>query len=214
MPAVHDIIKEALDIAFKHLGVESLVQEAVWNKIRNKSKLIKYHTRNVTIINPEEAAAKRIITYKRSLETKVNLKRFTDFEKDILAIICKVHKIEIEDFARFHRERSLVDARFQFAAIFRLQFCYSLPKIGNLLSRDHTSIMHAMKKHKDFYDTISSYKNQYIKVLNTIEEQFPGLLQISLNSNIILVENRLGYGKQRKKVFSEIIIKDKDAKTD
>lgn len=212
MPAVHDIIKESLDIAFKHLKVESLVQEAVWNKIRDKSKLIKYHTRNVTIISPEEAAAKRVATYRRSLETKINLRRFTDFEKDILAIICKVHKIEIEDFARFRRERSLVDARFQFAAIFRLQFCYSLAKIGNLLSRDHTSIIHSIKKHKDFYDTIASYKNQYVKVLNAIEEQFPGLLKTSLNPNIILVENRLGYGKQKKMVINGIIVDDKDAK--
>ena len=61
MPTVHDIVKEALALAFKDLKVESLVQEGVWNRTRSKSKYSKYYTKNVTIVTPEEAAANRLL---------------------------------------------------------------------------------------------------------------------------------------------------------
>lgn len=214
MPSVHDIVKEALALALKDLNVEPLVQEGVWNRTRSASKYSKYYTRTVNIVSTEEAAAKRLATFQRSQETKVNLRKFNELEQSILSIICRVHKVDIEDFVRLRRGRELVDARFQFAAVFRLQFYYTLSKIGNLLSKDHSSIIHSIKKHKDFYETISSYKAQYIKVLNEIEKEYPGLLNTTLNPNIILVENRLGWGKRAKTIVNGAFLEDiKNEKT-
>jgi hypothetical protein len=123
-----------------------------------------------------------------------------------MSIICRVHKVNVEDFVRLRRGRELVDARFQFAAVFRLQFYYTLSKIGFLLSKDHSSIIHSIKKHKDFYDTVSSYKAQYVKVLNEIEKEYPGLLNTTLNPNIILVENRTGWGKKSRTLVNGVFL--------
>jgi chromosomal replication initiation ATPase DnaA len=206
MPTVHDIVKEALKLALKDLNVEPLVQEGVWNRTRSKSKYSKYYTKNVTIVNSAEAAAKRLATFQRSQETKVNIKKFNELEQSVMSIICRVHKVNIEDFIRLRRGRELVDARFQFAAVFRLQFYYTLSKIGFLLSKDHSSIIHSIKKHKDFYDTISSYKAQYVKVLNEIEKEYPGLLNTTLNPNIILVEDRRGWGKKSRTLVNGVFL--------
>jgi hypothetical protein len=81
-----------------------------------------------------------------------------------------------------------------------------LSKIGFLLSKDHSSIIHSIKKHKDFYDTVSSYKAQYVKVLNEIEKEYPGLLNTTLNPNIILVENRTGWGKKSRTLVNGVFL--------
>lgn len=208
MPSVHDIVKEALALALKDLNVEPLVQEGVWNRTRNASKYSKYYSRNVSIVTSEEAAAKRLATFQKSQQTKVNVRKFNELEQSILSIVCRVHKVDIEDFVRLRRGRELVDARFQFAAVFRLQFYYTLSKVAGLLSKDHSSIIHAIKKHKDFYDTISSYKSQYVKVLNEIEKEYPGILNTTLNPNIILVENRVGWGKRARTIVNGAFLKD------
>ena len=122
MPSVHDIVKEALALALKDLNVEPLVQEGVWNRTRNASKYSKYYSRRVSIVTSEEAAAKRLATFQKSQETKVNLRKFNELEQSILSIVCRVHKVDIEDFVRLRRVRELVDARFQFAAISDFSF--------------------------------------------------------------------------------------------
>jgi len=202
MPTVHDIVKEALDLALKDLKIEALVQESVWIKMKSKTKYSNYYQRRVTITSPEEAAAKRLARFNASQKTKTNLRKFTELEQSILSIVCRVHKIKVEDFLKVRRGRELVDARFQFAAVLRLQFYYTFTKIAFLLGKDHSSIIHSIKQHKDFYDTISSYKALYIRVLNEIEKDYPGLLNTALNPNIILVESRTGYGKGEKVVCS------------
>lgn len=202
MPTVHDIVKEALDLALKDLKIEALVQESVWIKMKSKTKYSNYYQRRVTITSPEEAAAKRLARFNASQKTKTNLRKFTELEQSILSIVCRVHKIKVEDFLKVRRGRELVDARFQFAAVLRLQFYYTFTKIAFLLGKDHSSIIHSIKQHKDFYDTISSYKALYIRVLNEIEKDYPGLLNTTLNPNIILVESRAGYGKREKVVCS------------
>ena len=202
MPTVHDIVKEALDLALKDLKIEALVQESVWIKMKSKTKYSNYYQRRVTITSPEEAAAKRLARFNASQKTKTNLRKFTELEQSILSIVCRVHKIKVEDFLKVRRGRELVDARFQFAAVLRLQFYYTFTKIAFLLGKDHSSIIHSIKQHKDFYDTISSYKALYIRVLNEIEKDYPGLLNTALNPNIILVESRTGYGKREKVVCS------------
>ena len=202
MPTVHDIVKEALDLALKDLKIEALVQESVWIKMKSKTKYSNYYQRRVTITSPEEAAAKRLARFNASQKTKTNLRKFTELEQSVLSIVCRVHKIKIEDFLKVRRGRELVDARFQFAAVLRLQFYYTFTKIAFLLGKDHSSIIHSIKQHKDFYDTISSYKALYIRVLNEIEKDYPGLLNTTLNPNIILVESRAGYGKREKVVTS------------
>jgi chromosomal replication initiation ATPase DnaA len=202
MPTVHDIVKEALDLALKDLKIEALVQESVWIKMKSKTKYSNYYQRRVTITSPEEAAAKRLARFNASQKTKTNLRKFTELEQSILSIVCRVHKIKVEDFLKVRRGRELVDARFQFAAVLRLQFYYTFTKIAFLLGKDHSSIIHSIKQHKDFYDTISSYKALYIRVLNEIEKDYPGLLNTALNPNIILVESRTGYGKREKVICS------------
>jgi hypothetical protein len=202
MPTVHDIVKEALDLALKDLKIEALVQESVWIKMKSKTKYSNYYQRRVTITSPEEAAAKRLARFNASQKTKTNLRKFTELEQSVLSIVCRVHKIKVEDFLKVRRGRELVDARFQFAAVLRLQFYYTFTKIAFLLGKDHSSIIHSIKQHKDFYDTISSYKALYIRVLNEIEKDYPGLLNTTLNPNIILVESRAGYGKREKVVTS------------
>ena len=103
-----------------------------------------------------------------------------------MQIVCDVHKVSIADFILYSRKREFVEARFQFAATLLIQFHYTYMKVGELLNKDHSTIIHSIRQHCDFYDTIASYKTRYNQVLNRIEQANPGIMTTKLNPNIVI----------------------------
>lgn len=62
------------------------------------------------------------------------------------------------------RKRELVDTRYFIAHHLRYKCKLTLMKIGEMLNKDHSSIIHAINKHQDF---VSSNDKSYI--INTME---------------------------------------------
>lgn len=205
MPRIKDIVDEALEIVFKKLKVEPLMQESLMNTINLKAKNKVYYQRRINQVDPAEAALKRKISAEKSQQVKINLARFTDFEQTILRIVCKVNRINIEEFVKLCRKREYVEARFQFAAVLLIQFHYTYVKVGNLLVKDHSTIIHAIRQHVDFYELVSSYKVKYNQILNAVDEEFPGMMNTEVKANVIVETLDSNRRRTRRKEIHEKI---------
>lgn len=205
MPRIKDIVDEALEIVFKKLKVEPLMQESLMNTINLKAKNKVYYQRRINQVDPAEAALKRKITAEKSQQVKINLARFTDFEQTILRIVCKVNRINIEEFVKLCRKREYVEARFQFAAVLLIQFHYTYVKVGNLLVKDHSTIIHAIRQHVDFYELLTSYKVKYNQILNAVDEEFPGMMNTEVKANVIVETLDSNRRRTRRKEIHEKI---------
>lgn len=187
MPTIRSIVKEALEIALINLQIEPLMRERAWNKVLKNTKFRSYHNKVVSLTNYADIQANKIATLTRSKESKVVLTSFKPLERELLEIVCKIHRVDVNDCIRLSRGRDLVDARTQYSALLRLQFYYTLRNIGDLLHKDHSTIIHSINKHKNLFDSTGDYKNKYIKILNEIESIYPGLLKTTLNPNIPII---------------------------
>jgi hypothetical protein len=203
MPRIKDIINEALEIAFDKLEVEALVRYNIMLLVLKKTKNKQYYSKVINDINPEELRLKRKLAMMKAHELKVNLDRFSEFELGVMHIVCDINAMTVKDFTINSRKRELTEARFHFAAVLLIHFNYTYKKVGTLLGRDHSTIIHSMKQHLNFSSSIKSYKTRYNQIINKMEETYPGLMSTTLNPNIIVRRTPL----KRSKLIN------KDAKT-
>jgi chromosomal replication initiation ATPase DnaA len=171
--------------------------------VLKKTKNKQYYSKVINNINPEELRLKRKLAMIKAHELKVNLNKFSEFELGVMHIVCNINAMTVNDFTINSRKRELTEARFHFAAVLLIHFNYTYKKVGTLLGRDHSTIIHSMKQHLNFSNSIKSYKTRYNQIINMMEETYPGLMSTTLNPNIIVRSTPL----KRSKLIN------KDAKT-
>lgn len=186
MPRIKDIVDEALEIIFDKLEVGQLERAGLLKLVSKKTENKRYYERKIGEIDPEVYKERRRLAQEKAQQIKINLSCYNDFETQVMQIVCDVHKVSIADFILYSRKREFVEARFQFAATLLIQFHYTYMKVGELLNKDHSTIIHSIRQHCDFYDTIASYKTRYNQVLNRIEQANPGIMTTKLNPNIVI----------------------------
>jgi chromosomal replication initiation ATPase DnaA len=186
MPRIKDIVDEALEIVFNKLEVGQLERAGLLKLVSKKTENKRYYERKIGEIDPEVYKERKRLAEEKAKQIKINLSCFNDFETQVMQIVCDVHKVSIADFILYSRKREFVEARFQFAATLLIQFHYTYMKVGELLNKDHSTIIHSIRQHCDFYDTIASYKTRYNQVLNRIEQANPGIMTTKLNPNIVI----------------------------
>lgn len=186
MPRIKDIVDEALEIVFNKLEVGELERSGLLKLVSKKTENKRYYERKIGEIDPEVYKERKRLAEEKAKQIKINLNCYNDFETQVMQIVCDVHKVSIADFILYSRKREFVEARFQFAATLLIQFHYTYMKVGELLNKDHSTIIHSIRQHCDFYDTIASYKTRYNQVLNRIEQANPGIMTTKLNPNIVI----------------------------
>lgn len=186
MPRIKDIVDEALEIVFNKLEVGQLERAGLLKLVSKKTENKRYYERKIGEIDPEVYKERKRLAEAKAKQIKINLSCFNDFETQVMQIVCDVHKVSIADLILYSRKREFVEARFQFAATLLIQFHYTYMKVGELLNKDHSTIIHSIRQHCDFYDTIASYKTRYNQVLNRIEQANPGIMTTKLNPNIVI----------------------------
>lgn len=78
--------------------------------------------------------------------TKVVYNLFIMKTNDFLEAVCRRRNVLIDDVLSRKRSKRLVGARSEIAKILRQNLGLSYPEIGAILHRDHTSIIHLVKK--------------------------------------------------------------------
>jgi hypothetical protein len=96
------------------------------------------------------------------------LRRFSDAEV-AKEVICEFFGINIDTKTR---KSDYVRARYMYFYWVRNNTHMSLAEIGKSLNlmQDHSTIVNALRKHCDDYDTNKVYRDQYDKLVNIIEE--------------------------------------------
>lgn len=82
---------------------------------------------------------------------KGNNSRYS-YEK-VRSVACSVFNCNVNDFNTVKRKREVVYARMIVAGYLRYSCFYSLTKIGDLLCRDHATILHYLRQLKNHRDT-------------------------------------------------------------
>ena len=109
------------------------------------------------------------------LETNIkrklrNSKRLYVNTDEILNIISEEQSISVDSIISRVRHREVVGGRQLFCYIMREKFGFSYTKIGRLIERNHATIMHSNKSHKDNYQFDREYRNICDRVLNRVYE--------------------------------------------
>lgn len=59
------------------------------------------------------------------------------------------------------RKREIIEIRMQMYALMRNDFDYTLPKIGKIFDRDHSSVIHLLNQHENALQTDEKYAIRY-----------------------------------------------------
>lgn len=87
---------------------------------------------------------------------------------EILSVVSKHSYQSVEDIMSRTRKQDVVDARQLFCYVIKEKYGMSLANIGKIVSRDHATVIHSIKAHKDRYDVSRQYReltrNVFIEV--------------------------------------------------
>ena len=86
-----------------------------------------------------------------------------------LEVVAEWFDISIKDILGYRRSRNIVNARSVVAFILRNNTSMSLPEIGTLINRDHTSVIHAVRRIKTLVDNEVSWRIDVDEMLSTVQ---------------------------------------------
>jgi chromosomal replication initiation ATPase DnaA len=95
-----------------------------------------------------------------------HIERLTELD-NFINDFCSYTDVNILELRSKNRKRHLVDLRVMISTILRDNYKLSLQRIGLILSRDHASIIHYLKKHDVYTDKIfgdEGYIIQYTRL--------------------------------------------------
>jgi chromosomal replication initiator protein len=83
--------------------------------------------------------------------------------KDVYALydFCHVQEVSVKDVLSKSRKRHIVAVRQAFIVYLRRHKDYTLKKIGQILDRDHTTIIHAIKLEDIIFEENPKLKKAY-----------------------------------------------------
>lgn len=105
---------------------------------------------------------------------KIGIKQITKHIKynisteEILSIISEECKVDVEGILSRSRKKELVFGRFIFCSILKRYFCYSLKTIGNIIGRDHTTVINAIDVFRERYILELNYREVADKVYERV----------------------------------------------
>jgi len=91
---------------------------------------------------------------------------------DCMAIICDKLGLEEELVRSRKRTSELVHARFFYFFLCYNYYRIGVARIGNSFKLDHSTVIHGIKKHLDYCEVDSDYKQQFISVCRSINHEY------------------------------------------
>jgi len=105
---------------------------------------------------------------KRKFKSSLKLSKYNISKEEILEIISEECDVSLSEIISRCRKKEVVNARFIFCAVMKKHFTYSLTRIGNIVGRDHTTVIHALTEFKNRYKNEDYFKSTVNKIYNKI----------------------------------------------
>jgi chromosomal replication initiation ATPase DnaA len=179
---VKSLVEEAIQETLNELNVEmsSLKVESIMNRLSQRSSFKPYL--NTELIKPEKPEA--VIKRKKYTDRLNRLKKqsanviyTTDFR--VFEEVCTSLKLEVRLIRTGYRKTEYADARKMIAYIFNRYFRYGVSKIGILMNKDHTTIIHAIRKHEQFMKIDKQYARNFCEIMCTIKVNLSDILELT-----------------------------------
>jgi hypothetical protein len=189
MQTVRDIIgyiaKETVDylVKTKKLAAsDPYLEERLKRKFLEDKTLSPY--RNKSIIPVQK-------TKKVRLDMRHNL---SIYELHLVQIICEVHLIEFNNVFSKTRKTEYIDARTQLSAFLYTYLQYRYTRIANIFGKDHSTIIHSVKKHEDLLETDKIYTQKFTSFVELVKREMPELMNPGQASkNMVKEYDKLRY---------------------
>ena len=105
---------------------------------------------------------------KRKFKSSVELSKYNMSKEEILEIISQECDVSLSKILTRCRKKEVVNARFIFCAVMKRHFTYSLKRIGSIVHRDHTSVIHAIEEFDNRLKNEDHFKSMVNKIYNKI----------------------------------------------
>lgn len=88
---------------------------------------------------------------------------------DVLKVVAKETSVTVEDIISKTRIQNITEARQLFCYVIRERYGIPFVKIGKLINRDHATILHSVKAHKNRHDVDKKYRELTRNVFVSVE---------------------------------------------
>ena len=105
---------------------------------------------------------------KQQIKNDSKLLRYKVTKEEILEIIANECGITVSQILDKTRKKEVINGRFIFCGIMNDYFNYTLKRIGDVVGRDHTTVIHAIKKFKDRIRNEDYFRDLVREVYNKI----------------------------------------------
>lgn len=179
---VRELVIETVQETLNELQVEmsSLKVESIMSRLSKKSSIGPYLNRNV--IKPEKLNA--VIKREKYTERLSRLKsenigsiKANDFR--VFREVCASLDLDVSLIRTSFREIQYADARKMIAYIFNRYFRYGVSKTGTLMNRDHSTVIHAVRKHENFMRIDKEYACKFYNVMSRVKENLSDILELT-----------------------------------
>lgn len=105
---------------------------------------------------------------KAEIKKKARYNKLTLKKEEILEIIAEECGVNVNDVMKKVRKSELVKVRHLYSAILRKYYGFSYPKIGEIMDKDHTTIIHSVDAFRNRYKNEEDYRELTNKIYDRI----------------------------------------------
>jgi chromosomal replication initiator protein len=106
-----------------------------------------------------------------SLPTNFNHRKLAISPKEVLEIVSKETFVSVEDILSESRKGDVIVARHILCGVLKRHYNYSFTFIGEMLDRDHTTIMSAVKNFTNRKENEEDFKDKTNRILEHINSK-------------------------------------------
>jgi chromosomal replication initiation ATPase DnaA len=167
MITIKEYTEEVVKAITKKLKLDSFQRLDLLKEVRN---LENYKTYRNKIVSP---TVKYNPNKNRKKSSHINMYSLIEVDRKLVEDAVRISHLDIDKFVINSREGEYVDCRRMIMAVMRIHLGYSLTKVGKLFNKDHSSIIHNIRKHNDFLVTDKVYSRRFQKYLDCVKESSP-----------------------------------------
>ena len=96
------------------------------------------------------------------------IKNYSAETRGVAQVVGSLYGLDFEQMISINRRRELVDARKIMSVLLRNVYKLTFSKIGAILQRDHTTMLHYYRDHDNLMETDRDYKHFYNTALSAV----------------------------------------------
>ena len=96
------------------------------------------------------------------------VKNYSAEVQGVSQVVGSLYGLDFEQMISINRRRELVDARKIMSVLLRNVYKLTFSKIGAILQRDHTTMLHYYRDHENLVETDHDYKHFYNTALSAV----------------------------------------------